>query len=472
MATRVRKDVWKLSKIKPWHDDILWYAKAIVEMQKRPANDPTGWIYQAAIHETRQFPNPQPKFWTQCQHFSWYFLPWHRIYLFFFEQIVAREVKNLGGPADWSLFYWNYSDSSNLDATKLPPAFVDPTLPGPGSIPNPLRVANRARGNDGKSVTTNASQVSLDCLLERDFSFTSLGSTGFAGPETGFNHDDASAGMGHLDGTPHGSIHVAIGSGMGDFSTAGLDPIFWVHHSNIDRLWNVWLKRDPSHHNPTSPAWLNLKFDFHDADKNVVSMSSSQVVNSTASPLNYRYEDESDPLPGRSGFTLPRRPAMAADTLPEMVGATGKNPVTLTGKSESAKLSVKPPSGSGRLSVEEGASPPLVLNLENVKGPQHGTSYSVYVNLPGDSRADNHPELLAGNMPLFGLAEASRSNQQHSGSGLHYSYDISDIVRTLQERGDWDPNNVRVTFVPDYEVEGRADVTEGVQVGRISVYHK
>jgi tyrosinase len=259
---------------------------------------------------------------------------------------------------------------------------------------------------------------------------------------------------------------------MGSFDTAGLDPIFWVHHSNIDRLWNVWLKRDPSHQNPTDPTWLNPKFKFHDASKTIVEMSSSQVVDSTASPLNYKYEDESDPIAGRAGFTPPRRPTMGAKSTPEMVGSTSTNPVTLTGKAESARLALKAPTGPGRLAVPQGTPPPLVLNLENVRGPQHGTSYGVYVNLPQDSKPNNHPELFAGNMSLFGLKEASRAKGEHGGSGLHYSYDISGIVQTLQDKGDWDPNDVRITFVPDYEIEGRASVGEGVQVGRISVYHK
>jgi tyrosinase len=474
---RTRKDIWKLSKIDPWHPIILWYAKAVADMKTRSTADPTSWIYQAAIHETSQNPNPLPRFWTQCQHSSWFFLPWHRMYLFYFEQIIKATIAKLGGPADeWDLPYWNYSDSANPDATKLPPAFYAPRMPVPGDPVNPLLDTSRARGNNGRSVTGNPSQTDLKpCLKEPYFSVPSAGGGyGFCGPVTGFHHG-TDGGIGVVDIVPHGSIHGAVGGDMGRFNTAALDPIFWIHHANIDRLWNVWLKRDPGHTNPTDPTWLTgLKFEFQDANKTVVGMSSSQVAVSTTSPLSYQYEDESDPIAGRAGLVASGRLAMAEESIPEMVGATAK-PISLTGTEASATFAVAPPTGPARLGLVENAEPPLIyLNLENVSGQIHPTSYSVYMNLPPNESPNKHPELLVGNMPLFGLSEASRSNEQHPGSGLQYAYEVGDVVRTLQEKGDWDPDNVRVTFVPDYEVAARASETApaAVQVGRISLYQR
>jgi tyrosinase len=53
---------------------------------------------------------------------------------------------------------------------------------------------------------------------------------------------------------------------MQDPDLAALDPIFWLHHSNIDRLWEVWLDCDPSHQNLTSAYWLTgVAFQFYDA---------------------------------------------------------------------------------------------------------------------------------------------------------------------------------------------------------------
>ena len=110
MAVRVRPDVWKLNE---WDDVLVWYARAIREMQKRPIADPTSWRYQAAIHDYARAGDPladpadqlpstadQARFWKQCQHGSWYFLPWHRLYLGFFEQIVADNDQGDTARAD------------------------------------------------------------------------------------------------------------------------------------------------------------------------------------------------------------------------------------------------------------------------------------------------------------------------------------------------------------------------------------
>src|SRR5689334_1096677 len=129
MATRTRRDAWKLQT---WDPAFLWYAKAVRQMQTLPATNPRSWAYQAAIHDfasstPQTGPLPptaeQRKFWRQCQHFCWFFLPWHRLYLLHFERIVAEAVKSLNGPADWALPYWNYSDENNPNARVIPPAF-------------------------------------------------------------------------------------------------------------------------------------------------------------------------------------------------------------------------------------------------------------------------------------------------------------------------------------------------------------
>ena len=104
----VREDVATLPR---WDDTLLWYTKAVASMRTKAITEPSSWRYQAAIHDYTREEDPlaidgeelpsdadQARFWSRCQHGSWYFLPWHRGYLACFEQIVRAEIVRLGGP--------------------------------------------------------------------------------------------------------------------------------------------------------------------------------------------------------------------------------------------------------------------------------------------------------------------------------------------------------------------------------------
>ena len=482
MAVRIRKDVAKLVNAQgEWHPDLLWYARAIAEMQKRPIADPTSWRYQAAIHDYVRQVDPlaqandvmpsladQRKLWRQCQHFSWFFLPWHRMYLFYFEQIVAATIAKMNGP-EWALPYWNYSDDTNPDARRVPLAFREPLTPD--KVPNPLLVEARNPGCNSGDIIADAFDTDItEGLSEPEFvSQGTGGSPGFAGPQTGFNHGGGN-GMGRIEMTPHGSMHMAVGGFMGAFNTAGLDPLFWLHHCNIDRLWTVWLKRSPLHKNPKQALWrTGVKFAFRDAAGSIVEHTSSEVVDTTATPLLYDYGDVTGPLgiPEAAEVMVPEQP------IPEMVGATDR-PIVVAGRSE-ARLSVVPPAGPGVRLEAAGPEPEeIYLNIENITGSGSASAYDVYLNVPAGEKPEAHPELRIGRMPLFGLAEASQPDSAHAGNGLKYAYRVGAVVRRLQAENAWDANDVRVSFVPRQPaviVDGAPEaVPEPITVGRISMY--
>jgi tyrosinase len=484
MAIRVRRNVYSLTPpaAGQWHPDLLWYARAITEMQKRPINDPTSWRYQAAIHDYVRSADPlaspsdqmptaaeQQRYWRQCQHFSWFFIPWHRMYLFYFEQIVADTMKQLG-YADWdkwALPYWNYSDDTNPSARRLPPEFRAATTPD--NVANPLRITQRRSGsNTGQIIASPGAVDIVTPLSDADFTADPIGGNpGFGGPATAFNHDSSGSNVvGKLESVPHGSMHVAVGGNggfMSRFNTAGLDPVFWLHHCNIDRLWTVWQKRFPGA-DPAEAGWLtDVRFPFRDAARADVEHDSSETVDTSVAPWLYEYDDVSDPL-GDPGGTESPEVVMADRRIPEMIGAT-ERPITLGGGRSDAQLAVAAPSGPAAGLESVGIAPKVYLNIENITGLGSGTSYEVYLN-----------DLYAGLMPLFGLAEASESTSEHGGSGLKYAFEVGAIVRRLQERNDWDPANVRVAFVAQAplgaEDGGLEAATPPVQVGRISVYLK
>ena len=47
----------------------------------------------------------------------------------------------------------------------------------------------------------------------------------------------------------HGDVHVAVGGTM-DTASSPADPVFWLHHANIDRLWAQWQTDHPTTKTP------------------------------------------------------------------------------------------------------------------------------------------------------------------------------------------------------------------------------
>lgn len=125
-------------------------------MQSRPALDATSWAWQAAIHGSWDAPQLG---WNSCQHQSFFFLPWHRMYLYFFERIL----RDAAGDPELTLPYWNYTDP---DQRSLPEAF---RIPGDSS--NPLWVSDRGNG-----INTGSKLPDAVVGYDSAFSFTNFSS--------------------------------------------------------------------------------------------------------------------------------------------------------------------------------------------------------------------------------------------------------------------------------------------------------
>jgi tyrosinase len=478
-SLRTRKNVATLGNP---DDDLDWYARAVAALQSRAVTDPTSWRYQAAVHGYDQSsdPNAQPgepfpsnteqqRFWRQCQHQTWYFLPWHRAYLACFEQIVAAAVVKLGGPPDWALPYWNYSGDRN--ARLLPSAFVNPQL-ADGST-NPLWVD----GRNSSTADFEIADADVSLIALTDSRFTGLapgGDPGFGGPKTLFSHSGRI--NGRFENVPHNAIHGDIGGLMNDPDTAALDPIFWLHHCNIDRLWEVWRHRGAGFLNPTDPAWLNLSFEFRDASGNIAAFTPSQVVDTTKLLHGFRYDDLSDPF--AAPVHAAPQAAMAAVTpepqvQPELVAATAQ-PVVLDSSEKTAHVAFHSQAAHAVRARLGAAARPLrtYLNLENVTGAGRLGMYDVYVDVPpaGQDSSDR-PPLFAGLLSTFGVQKASRRDSPHGGSGITTVIDITDLVEQLRREGRWDEQRLHVTFKRRAPARKALPATSNLQVGRVSVYY-
>jgi tyrosinase len=488
--TRIRRNVLALAN---WDPILHWYALAVREMKKRKTVDPLSWWFQGAVHEfdaaTQALGLPggplpsaavRNKFWQKCQHATWFFLPWHRAYLLFFEKMVIKTIRDLHGPADtWALPYWNYADTTKPNANHLPFAFRQPKMLD-GSD-NALFITQRAPAcNSNLPVGTSADTNDTGALGKPAFENNGP-ILQFGGGSTGFAH------FGNVTGacefTPHNSMHRAIGGATGwmtDPGTAALDPIFWLHHANIDRMWEAWRRSPGSRTNPAVAAWLTkVSFDFHDETGAPVTVTASQMVDILAPLLNYDYEGLPPRPPAPHDLVITSEAEMGKPKpIPEMVGASSGEPLVLGSEESHADFPISAPTGpaaaAGVLAAAENAAPPTIhLVLENVKAHARPVeSYEVYVNVPQGSRPQDHPELMAGVLAPFGVVEASDPNNPHGGDGMNYSMDITQIVNRLKAANAWDPNNLRVSFIPHRFAGDREENVEmkPLQVGRVSLY--
>jgi tyrosinase len=337
---RIRQNIKKLAATDPI---VVFYGKAVGSMKLKEFKSPLSWRYQAAIHDYvfpasgkeadldfalqktndeiadpatrppgfRKGPDPPPDaadrstYWRQCQHNSWFFLPWHRMYLHHFERIVMAEVAAMGGPKDWALPYWDWT-ATDGDG-KIPVVMRNPKL-ADGSD-NALFVSQRnttpgsVANNGDRIATDNQRDKAFRCLTPTQFTGTGK----FGGPAVRRHGGEGPPesippslnGFGILEGTPHGSMHVLTGGSgwMSAFTQAALDPIFWLHHCNIDRLWEVWIQRDKANKNPADASWLDASFKFHDSTGGTAGdLTPRQVMQTRLAPLLYEYDDTSDPL--------------------------------------------------------------------------------------------------------------------------------------------------------------------------------
>lgn len=496
--------------------DLYWYAKGVGAMMTRALNDLSSWWFFAAIHgeyvTENGFPGwgfippppsvptsplpPQPvqdQYWDQCQHQSWYFPPWHRGYLLALEAQIRAEISNLPNPPDtWALPYWNYLGGGIEN--QIPPAFMLQTLPD-GS-PNPLYVTARYGPNNNGNVYVPIPPVNEDCMGNDIYTGSDdvTPPPGFGGPDTGFNHGGGTSG--NLESNPHNLVHVFVGGNspdgqtwglMSDPGIAALDPIFYLHHSNIDRLWAIW-NQTLGNSNPTDASWLNGP-----SQQFVMPMNGSawvftpQQMNSL-SQLNYTYEQMTLPAPAPAADRLAQRltrlraPAAAAKVKGGAKVTTSRNrellgasPQPLSVKGSEANTSVKLDPGVRRkvsaslARAAETAQPDRVyLHLENVRGAKDAHVLHVYVNLPEGAKPSDHPENLAGSVGLFGLRKASLKEGKHAGQGLNFVLDITKIVDGLHLQNALDTDALRVKIVPHQSVPEQSQIT----VGRVSVYRE
>jgi len=222
------------------------------------------------------------------------FLPWHRLYLQSFESVVRQVLKESGEPGadNWALPYWDYTVKGQ---DGIPNQFLNPD----SSLWEKSRSLRMAAGESLSDLLQPTATLALGADLvgtepESIFDFQKLGrekaqdqtlfgafSTyteqdphnnmhdavgGIADYQwqrdvlwdytTAYAQDDGVTLWGRNSSEPDNGLQVArqdpanagvfgnnptVGPGLiGFVPTAAREPLFWLHHAYIDKIWSEW----------------------------------------------------------------------------------------------------------------------------------------------------------------------------------------------------------------------------------------
>ncbi|KAI9206015.1 uncharacterized protein BJ171DRAFT_498422 [Polychytrium aggregatum] len=167
------------------------------------------------------------------------FLPWHRALLSIFEQHLQRIDPDVFVP------YWDWGSESQTP--ELSSIFYSSAFGGhgPACIPDGI-----AQGWVRK-FPDNDPNLAGSCLCR-------LWTNGKIGPLMSNDqlqsqvipaYNDFASFAPHLE-IIHGAVHVLVGGGpAGDLwqMYSPNDPIFYLHHSNVDRIWELWQSQSSQH---------------------------------------------------------------------------------------------------------------------------------------------------------------------------------------------------------------------------------
>lgn len=98
-----------------------------------------------------------------------------------------------------------------------------------------------------------------------------------------------------IEWVPHGLVHAAVGGPQGDMTAmhSPNDPIFWLHHSNIDRLWWNWQQSGMKPPSSSRRSAVNPLTDYRGRTSDGVRVKETDTLNPFGLTVNQTFLTES-----------------------------------------------------------------------------------------------------------------------------------------------------------------------------------
>ncbi|KAM0333026.1 hypothetical protein ACHAQA_001683 [Verticillium albo-atrum] len=250
-------------------------------------------------------------------HFVANFLPWHRWYLKLHEDLLRNECGYKGVQP-----YWDWSIDADAKAMPSSPLFDAETgFGGNGQRTDSDEPGFQRCVVDGPFANTNLTLAmgwpDMNVPGDRLHCFTREFNGGEGSDENGdliigemqvgaYNSNtmkiiyafDRYAQMSNmLEGLPHAQIHSVIFGDMGP-ATSPNEPLFFLHHANVDRVWAKWQGRNETRladytgfvdRDQTTPASITDTMPVMELGD--VAPVVQDYMDTQAGPLCYTYSD-------------------------------------------------------------------------------------------------------------------------------------------------------------------------------------
>ncbi|MEX0368248.1 MAG: tyrosinase family protein [Ruegeria sp.] len=401
------------------------YARGVANMKATAEGNPMSWMFQWYTHWVNPNTNKEQEIdriygaassadkmlalamWDTCRgHITWagqrdWFTPWHRMYVLFFEQIIRAAARE----PEFTLPYWDY------------------TTPGKRAIPEELRMEDDpvfgslfvGKRNPGVNDGVQLDQTPLYPQLEQSIGQDPLGLDCLdimhfrdQAPASGFNAN--------LDMAPHGMVHVLVGNGqnMGSVPWAASDPVFWLHHANVDRIWASWNAAGGGRENPSDDTWNDMMFTFSDDRGQQVLAKTSDFV--ATEPLGYEYQELLTP-PGVAPVVVAQ-----ADTTESVSAAPSPASQRLELGQGEASVAVELPAGTEE-TIAAGSQRTYLVLADLRIDAQPGVLYSVFLQPSADTTEGRK---AVGVLNFFNAPP--KDLELEGATPAFYSIDVTDTV--------------------------------------------
>jgi polyphenol oxidase len=390
---------------------------AFQALRALPNTDPRTWIRQANVHCWYCGGGLDANAGEEI-HGGWWFFPWHRCYLYFLERILG----NLIGDNTLALPYWDWD---NVEHRTLPPPYTTPN-----DSTNSLFDAQRGVDPTQPLSLDYVGPQIIGPIMQQPSWDQFMGTDPSGGNGSG----------GSIENGPHGLVHLWTGKpsmylpwgapDMGVLATAAQDPIFFAHHANIDRLWDVWTNSpttsDPL---PSSASFFSHSWTFYDENQQWRSIKVSDVL--SPQNLNYTYGTPAPahPVAAIASFSVPAQSELHTDA------KTAK----LQLSDEMRQQLAAPGPGKRR----------YILHLEGVEVPEAQAAHvRVFLNKPdADVKTSTEDPSFVGYFVIVPMSRRKKNAQGHAMARSHlhnYQFDVTSKMASIRGR----EGDLSVTLVP------------------------